>query len=205
MPLLEPIHHLQEKPHVLEPLPPISPCVYQARFCDHFCWVFICSLMGNSVPEAKDPGPPHCHFLCPNPILQRAGGGSVSSGPAEPGVVRLFLSPHWCPRWTGCSHHAHPPGLAPHQVTGDAGSSEALQAWATSSVALLSPHAPSHGIPGKDAGLERGLDPLSLGCVPEILGPPAPSPSPPTPRRRPSGVGLLPWELCIGIYFETIS
>lgn len=56
-------------------------------------------------------------------------------------------------------------------------------------------------------GPEGGLDPLrpAPGHVLENRGPPCPmSPLLHTPRRRSSGVGPLPWELCIGIYFETV-
>lgn len=78
----------------------------------------------------------------------------------------------------------------------------------TDSRMLLDPHVLPHTVPGEGMGLEgRGWAlcvPL-VGHVLENLDPPCPvSPPLPTPRRRSSGVGPLPWELCIGIYFETV-
>lgn len=91
------------------------------------------------------------------------------------------------------------------------GAKKAPQACAASPVVLPSPHilgscsTPgllSHPVPGEDTGLEgvRALCPR--GGLSRRAWTPCPMST--LPQRQPSGVGPLPWELCMGIYFETI-
>lgn len=152
----------------------------------------------------QGPRPPH-RRLCPRPTLMGDGAGapSVGSGP-NPSLTLSCHAPaspalDWLrpnsPTLAGLA-----PSLAPcdAETRAPRGAREGLRAW------LLLPGAQSL----EDARDRKGGWPLCVpapGHVLGSLGPPCPAaPLLPAPRRRASGVGPLPWELCIGIYFETV-